>query len=247
MAVLATLPTPRRLPKPPEKPYKAPMTAVANLRWGNGIVLCADRQITQPGGHKYYEQKISIERIQNQDIVFAYSGLPSLALEAREKIVKKLTQIHFSEEHLYEICDDVFTNMGRQYTDMNLQMFISNPSVFEDPRSLRFDGKGLHRSENVSFLGVGDSSLLRYLVDMLYIPDMGPNDAINLAIYLVRKAEDYVDGCGGPIDLGIMDCGDDSCRMLSQDEIDTRLKRMEKQEGLLRDLILKSPFSSLPT
>jgi len=243
MAVLIPSQLPRRLLKPLEKPYKPPMTMVVNLRCSNGIVLCADQQITKPGGHKYYEKKITSETISGREVVFAYSGLPSLALEAREKITKKLSQIYLSEEHLYEIADDVFTNMGRLYADMELQMFISSPAIFEDPLSFKFDGKGLHKSENYSFLGAGDSSVIRYLVEMLYSPEMTVESGINLALYLVQKAEDYIDGCGGPIDLGVMDWSDESCRMLPEDKIEGKLKAMEKQEALLADLILKPPSS----
>ena len=106
-------------------------------------------------------------------------------------------------------------------------------------RSLKFDGKGLHKTENCAFLGVGDSSLLHFLVEMFYSPSMKVTEGINLALYLVQKAEDYIDGCGGPIDLGVMDWTDDSCRMLSQEEIATRIKRMERREGSLTKIMLK--------
>jgi 20S proteasome alpha/beta subunit len=127
---------------------------------------------------------------------------------------------------------------------MELQMFISSPAIFEDPVSFKFDGKGLHKSENYSFLGAGDSSVLRYLIEMLYSPEMKVESGINLALYLVQKAEDYIDGCGGPIDLGVMDWSDESCRMLAPEKIEEKLRSMEKQEPLMADLILKPPFSS---
>jgi 20S proteasome alpha/beta subunit len=136
--------------------------------------------------------------------------------------------------------------MGRQFSDMQLQLFIGHGGAIKDSQLLKFDGKGLHKADNYGFLGVGDSALLRFLAETLYLTDLSEDEGMNLAIYLIQKATDYIDWCGGPIDVGFMNWAQE-CVMLPQDEIQRRIKSMEKQESKLTDLIIRQPFSSLPT
>jgi 20S proteasome alpha/beta subunit len=216
------------------------MTVVVGLRCESGIVLCADQQVSAPGAFKYNECKINTETISDESVIFAYSGLPSLAREAREKITKKLEGVRVSYDSVYRASDEVLTDMGRLYAQMELQMLIGTAVLFEESTLLKFDGKGLHVADDYNFLGVGDSSLLRFLAEAMYSKQMNNTDAVNLAIYLVRKAEKYIDGCGGPIDAAILHWGDEICEMLSNAEVQDRIKQMERQETALTDLIVRS-------
>src|SRR5580704_12460596 len=116
MSAIATIP---KLPNRPLKPYIQPdkrenkaMTVVVGFSTGDAVVLCADQQVTSPGSFKYYDCKIHTEKVGNAPIVFAYSGLPSLEKEAREKIIKKLMQTEVSEDSVHQAADEVLTEMG---------------------------------------------------------------------------------------------------------------------------------------
>ena len=241
------------LSKPPQKHYipsrkleaKAAMTVVVGFRCKEGIVICADRQVSSVGSFKYEEQKITKLESAGESIVFAYSGLPSLAGEARDKILAKCSDR--SNEIVYEAADAVLTEMRRLYTDLNLQFLIGTVVLNQEPDLIKFDGKGLHVADDYNFLGVGNSGLLRFLAETMYSPQMNVKDAINLAIYCVQKAEDHIDECGGLIDVSILTRGNERCESLSPESIQDRIKQMEKQEALLTDLIIRKPFSSLPT
>jgi 20S proteasome alpha/beta subunit len=237
------------LPKPLRKPYIRPnqrenkaMTVVVGFRCSGGIVIGADRQVTAAGSHKYEEQKIFNVEGLGDSIVFAYSGLPSLAKEARDKILSKCSN-DISGNTVYEAADTVLTEMGRLYTDLNLQMLIGIATYKESPDLIKFDGKGLQYADDYNFLGIGESSLLRFLAEKMYSSDMNMYDAANLAIYFVQKAKDYIDGCGGPTDIAMLTEKSGLCETLSQVAIQNIIQQMEGQESQLTDLIVRKPFS----
>lgn len=242
---------PNRLPKKPIKPYIRPdkrenksMTIVTGFRCSDGLIIAADQQISAMGAFKYNERKIFEETQQWWSMTLAYSGLPSLAKEAWEKITKIARQLDSSvdNEKLQDVLDDVLTGMGRQYTEMELQLLIALTAGFEDSELLKFDGKGLHRADNFNFLGVGDSSLIRFLCHTLYSPAMDTQIGANLAIYLIHKAETHIDHCGGPINTIILTST--GYKELSASDIESRIKLMEEREKLLPEMIIQASSSS---
>ena len=152
-----------------------------------------------------------------------------------------------TDDFVREAADAVLTDMGRNWTDVDLRMLIAINRTLEDPTLYKFDGKGLHIADNYSFLGLGDSALIRYLTETMYSSNLSLDDTTNLALYLVQKAEDHIDGCGGPIDIAILRAGIGECKNLTRGEMEERIKTMEKQESRLIDLIVRQPFSSSPT
>jgi 20S proteasome alpha/beta subunit len=236
----------QNLPKPIQKPYirsdrqeSKAMTIVLGFKCEGGIVLCADQQISAPDAFKYHERKITAVESGVCKVIFGYSGLPSLAREAQEKITKGLHDAgtRINGELVHSITDDVLTNMGRHYTDIQLQLLIATCVWLEQPELLKFDGKGLHKADDFNYLGIGDSSLIRYLAKTHYSETLDIDAGLNLGIYLVRKAEQHIDHCGGPIDITYLADWDDSCTFMPEEEVEKRVKEMEKQERLLTNLL----------
>src|SRR6266496_4006586 len=130
MATLRYLPLPNKHVTPyirPDKRESKTMTIVTGFRCANGIVLGADRQMSVPGAHKYHEKKIRVELGDGWNILFGFSGLPSVAREAQEKIMAELrTQDGPSIENLKKAADTVLTSMslGRQYGDVQIELLI---------------------------------------------------------------------------------------------------------------------------
>ncbi|MGD0324615.1 MAG: hypothetical protein ABSD45_12850 [Terriglobia bacterium] len=144
----------------------------------------------------------------------AYAGLPQLAKEAKDKIARALEDINIGltkgrvdADTVYKIADEVLTGMGRHYADLNLQMLIAVSSlsdIFTPLQMFVFDSKGLYPADTLQLLGLGDSSLLRYLYDTAYPPKMDTRLGARLAIYMVENAKKYIDHCGGKTDLIII-------------------------------------------
>jgi 20S proteasome alpha/beta subunit len=212
------------------KPYIHPvkrenpsMTVVIGFKCADGIVLCADQQITAPGSFKYNECKIHVEKVSDRSIAFAYSGSPGLFKEASDKILKKIVQIEITEDSVYQVVDEVLTEMGRNYVEIGLELLIGiTPGltdVFEEPFLITFDGKALHKADPYSLLGIGNSALVRFLCKTMYSEWLPFEVAINLAIYVVRKAVQFIDYCGDPIDVVLLEPFKGDCRTLSHEDI----------------------------
>ena len=72
---------------------------------------------------------------------------------------------------------------------------------------LRTAGKVVNSVPSQRSRGVGDSSLLRFLVPLLGDTQANrftADDALRIGTYLVLKAKAYVDGCGGDTDAMIL-------------------------------------------
>jgi len=143
-------------------------------------------QITASGAFKYHEPKISAEDFDNFTAVFSYAGSPGLAQEVHNKICAVLHQTPIEEGvvgSVREITENILTDMGRLYADLQLQMLIGINSWQEGTDLLKFDGKAVHVARDFEYLAFGDSSLVRFLADKLYSKTMDVHTGMNLAIY----------------------------------------------------------------
>lgn len=235
-------PKPKYPPKPQLLPRRRAVTIVVGFRCVDGIVICADQQVTASGAFKYHEPKISKEDFDNFTAVFSYAGSPEQANEVHDKICTVLHNTPI-EKDVIEIVrattEGILADMTRWYTELDLQMLIGVNSWREGVDLLKFGGKGVYVAR-----AFGDSSLIRFLADKLYSKSLTVKSGMDLAIYLVKKAEDYIDGCGGPIDVIALEPIDRSYKRVSQDFTQQRLTKMEAQEKFLADLLIRKPFSS---
>jgi 20S proteasome alpha/beta subunit len=174
------------------------MTIAIGMHCQDGIVIAADSQISAPDHHKYFESKVSYTDGPDWALMFGYSGDPGLHKEARDKIMRTLPREGFSPIQAYEACDKVFSEFGRHYSPVDLQMFIGVSVRSFRPGLIVFSGQGLHWEDGIKFLGIGDSSLMKYLSDALYEKSISVEQGQKLAVYMVTKAKQCIDHCGGP-------------------------------------------------
>lgn len=226
------------------------MTIAVGFQCRNGIVLCADRQFTSAGFYKYSQEKFTQCMPGMCDVVFTFSGSPNLATEIQDKIIDRLER-HDADPSLpdlackdvRDIVDDVLTEMGRLngVFSGSLQFLVGIHPVWESPQLLSFDGQAVHVVRETAVLGCGgDTSLIRFLCDKLYDPNLTCELAAHIGAYLVKKATQYVDGCGEPIDVMILSGG---IKKLEDHEIAEALKLIESREqGLFTLLLQTSPF-----
>jgi hypothetical protein len=205
------------------------MGVVVGLRSAAGIVVCANQQLSLRGAPKSLECKLAI--IPGRPIVFAHSGQFGLAKEAREKIKEKIGEAEVPSSLLYLAADEVLTGMRKQYSELDLQLLIGTSAATEEPTLFRFDGKELQVADEFNFLGVEDPRLLRFLAAMMHSLKLNIDEIASLAIYLVRKTEEYIEPCNGPIDLAILKSGDQSCRLLLEEDVQRIIRKVEEKEG----------------
>lgn len=175
------------------------MTAIIGMVCKVGIVMAADRQISVPGQFKYHEPKIGAQETEDWSVVFAYAGSPDLWKEAREKMLGKLKKdlTGVTPDYVHAAAESVLEDMGRKYVELDLQLLIAT-STASEVQLLRFDGqsKSLYVASGFNCLGVVDSSLIRFLSEALYTPEMDVSHGFALAVYLIDKAKKYIDYCG---------------------------------------------------
>jgi 20S proteasome alpha/beta subunit len=188
-------------------PRPRAMTIAIGMRCIDGIVLCADQEITGPSGVKYYEEKIHVIEGRGWVLALTYADSTGLMKEAQKKIldfIGNTPDIKITPEAVYKTAESILIGMGRQQGDLNLQLLIAISTIYEGPEMFMFNGSGFHRADGFNCLGVGDSSLIRYLSKPLYSSLLATENAKNVGIYLVAKATQCIAGCGGPINMAII-------------------------------------------
>jgi hypothetical protein len=223
------------------------MTIALGLPSQEGLLICADEEVSARGGDKYYEERISCVDLFGSALVSSYGGSSDLWKEAVEKISRRLLELQGPEEEgdvcvipqqIYDTADEVFTGMGRP---SNLQMLIGVGGVFNSPELFVFDQGAIHRAAGITCVGAGESSLIRYLAESLYSPSMTLEAAKNLGIYLISKAAQYINGVGAPIDAVVIT--GHQPEWLGDTEIKQREAAMLAREKSLLKQILTPPSS----
>jgi hypothetical protein len=187
------------------------MTVGVGFRCIDGIVICADTQITFPQSHKYFENKTSFHFYPGAMVGFTYAGNPmlmgSFAYRFLPELEAGLSQGHPSVPLVHCILEDVLEDMNHLETDPDgLEMLcgIVTPAM-KSPQEQSQEGTALlitnrqivKEAGNVIYIGVGDSSLLRFLRGLFSSREFTVKQALTLGTYIVLLAKTYIEGCGG--------------------------------------------------
>jgi 20S proteasome alpha/beta subunit len=222
------------------------MTAVAGFRCKNGVVLCADRQMTGPDRLKFNDSKLRSTRTPFWDVVFVFAGSVGIAEEAIGKISTILDEYLFADldqSIVFSAVEETLTEMGRFNTYLGFQLFIAVAPIDGLSFLIKFDGQAIHLVAGASYLGLGESPLVRFLSEMLYSTKLAVEDGAHVAAYLITKAAKYIDGCGGAIDVVILRDFKGTCQPIKSDVIAQWKYRMERQEKVLREIFIRRAFS----
>lgn len=227
------------------------MTIALGLPSREGLLICADQEVSARATDsldKYYEERISCVDLFGSALVSSYGSSADLWKEAMEKISRRLLELQGPEDEgdvcvtpqaIYDTADEVFTAMGRP---SNLQMLLGVGGVFNTPELFVFDQGAMHRASSIACVGVGESSLIRYLAENLYSPSMTLEAAKNLGVYLISKAAQYVNGVGAPMDAVVVT--GHQPEWLGDTEIKERESAMLAREKSLLKQILSPPSSA---
>jgi 20S proteasome alpha/beta subunit len=220
------------------------MTIGVGFECADGLIMGSDRQMTLSGWHKHSEKKLVY--VVRDEIILALIGGDDLSLAKEfwgELLERSITDFATCEESLKSILD----GMGRLNTDLPLQ-FICGLATKKSTHLFQFRGKGIIPiMDELGVICVGDSSLIRYLSTNFELFWQSLSDGVATATYLLKRAEEFVDGCSGPMDVIILQPGPriTSLNPETIDELDKRLKQNHAKS--FRDFIsLSPPFSIEP-
>jgi 20S proteasome alpha/beta subunit len=242
MAEILTLPPKQRKPYIPQQRGKA-MTLALGIPCSDGVLLCADREITTGNHYKDSAEKLDLIEGRGWKIAFTYADEVGLAEEAKGKIISEVSKLEHEDscptiEEIYKIADETFTSLGRLWPQgVNLQALLGPQTVLEATRLIAFDGKGLYFSNKVECFGTADNALFRYLVKGVLSPSLTIECAKNVACYLAHQADKYACAVRRPFDIVVMP-DNKPIEWLEELEVEKRIQIMEiREKKLLREIM----------
>jgi 20S proteasome alpha/beta subunit len=189
------------------------VTIALGFKCLDGIVLGADQQITKEGGLKYTEGKLRWFTPDGEPygwaVGLAYAGNPDqmkLFVENAAREIKTLKP-QPTVAAIRKAVEDVLRSMAEDNDEMNLELLLGISIQNEPDTLLVTKNKLVREAKEPQCLGVGDSSLLRYLAEMMCSLDMSTQYALQIAIYMIQHAKKFVDNCGGGTDLYVVTNG----------------------------------------
>lgn len=223
-------------------PRRKAVTIGVGFLCSDGIVLCADRQLTNTGGFKYEENKIFLHGDNAGDVIFSYAGDPDAAKMIWQDIKPIVRETPKSPTPL----------IGTETLNTLKKIFRAQPKDLHTLIGIRFrggsrylfrtTGKRVVRSV-ADYIGAGDSSALRYISTFLLPHNPTVREAEVLGSYIVSVANRHIDGCsGGPDTRSLFQNGmmSDSSGGLTTDQ-ENKFIRFEQETGeTLRKLLFSA-------
>jgi len=212
------------------------MTAIVGLKCCDGWVLCADQQISIPGSHSYQEEKLRLIQGADWCVTVGYAGSPLTVNTLRGELLDNLLRLEDEEISAEKVCTIIDESLEKLFANKQYgkwdQLLIGFSKVPENPKLFiqTPPNKNLLPAQNFTCLGVGESSLIRYLGNSLYSGDITTDLGKNVGIYLVAKAIQYIEGYGDPMDIVVLKNGG-NVQWLGHSEIQERRSAMESIEN----------------
>jgi hypothetical protein len=186
------------------------VTIALGFKCNDGVVLCSDSQITKEGDLKFNESKLRLVAYQgdsgNWAIGVTYAGSPEFMKLFMEKFTPSVWAIHPkpNPSAIRSAIETILDGIYRQHRSlMNLELLcaISIPPHLDE---LIVSRNKLVRDAQVECLGVGDTSVVRYLSNLFISYNLYWKQALQIAVYIVQQAKKYTDRCGGPTEAFVI-------------------------------------------
>jgi len=192
----------------------------------DGIVLGSDRQRISPGQTQYGEKKIFNQV--NEDIVVALVGGDDLTRAA--EVWRKFKDQPISS---YLSCEEALTatlnDVGGSDQDLPLQLLCGFASK-DTTGLLQVRGREIELVEDFRVICSGDAPLIQYLTRHMNMLWENVPRGVVFACYLLKRANDYLDSCGGPMDMLVLKPGP-QIHLIESDMIDEIDKRIAKNHS----------------
>ena len=200
---------PHSRPKFERLPAEKAMTVGLGFACEGVVLLFADTLVTQNDGFKDYQPKISLVGDTSWAVVIAYAGLPSLAKEFHRQVNERLANVSSVTQPLARTeLQSVLSDMRTTYPeDMPFQQFLIALS-FPRTKPILLKSQGnLMSEEESACIGIGDTSLMRFLESLLVKQFADQMHALRVGIYMMDAAKKYIDKCGGDTDTFLISEG----------------------------------------
>lgn len=209
------------LPTVPRKRYTWPkpkepksLTIAARFECNAGFVLCADRLMSHGTAHElgsfsHYEKKVF--ELDSFDVAIAIcgSGPTGLLKAVVESVLTKNAALKDADGNIdlngtRQILEEALQDIASKLSAVPEQLSLLLAAAAEDGKQqfLRSDGLVVQSASPIEVLGIGEMSLVRYLTDSVFKPDLDLYQLAALAGFVVYAAKRYCPQyCGGQTDI----------------------------------------------
>ncbi len=204
----------KKIPQRPQKPYIAPrkgkrsVTIVAGFCCTDGVVLCADTQITVPGSMKYPESKLRMMAGSVKcapffafcdDMDYQKQCIPHFGAAIQTAEQQKTSVIAALEAKAIELHQTYYDLYIEPTEKLNANMLIS--LHLDNRRKLvRVNGPRVAPVDMLECIGAGNY-LARALAGTYWSDDRSMRETSLICAYMLADVKKYVDGCGGDSDI----------------------------------------------
>jgi hypothetical protein len=182
------------------RPREAKVTIALGFCASDGIALCTDSEINKDGGLKYNDKKIHPLLYDDHAIAFAYSGSPEIMDLVLEGMKKKMTDAPVPLPWLAGIrghLESVLLEINKKHKEKYFEVLCA--ATHRTHGTQLYCGKGkLVREAGWECLGVGDTSVVRYLSALFQGYSLMANQCLLLGYYIVAQAKEFTPLVGGP-------------------------------------------------
>lgn len=175
---------------------KTPVTVAAGFRCADGVLLCADSQITFPGYLKFPRAKvISMAGVQWSPS-FAYCGDVYQSKDAIARL--GVTIARSRKERIAPNVRNLAASICRRQTPPGTRCQLELLVAWQRSRKIELwhlNGSSLSPVTEYQMIGCGMDMMMATAM-RFYLPGMGLRDASYMAAYSLYQAKEHVDMCG---------------------------------------------------
>jgi 20S proteasome alpha/beta subunit len=185
------------------------MTIAVGMWCDDGMVLCTDSQATVlEAGLKYPIKKIYAMEYADWSLAMAFAGSTDLMRLIEERVFQDLFPPTDKNDYwpfrVRAVLGRILKDVCSQHKKKNIELLCATSNRDGAAGMFRARNMLVTESEIAECLGVGDSSIIRFLADLFVRPGMTVLQGTVLACYMVSKATTYIDGCDGPIQATVV-------------------------------------------
>jgi 20S proteasome alpha/beta subunit len=224
------------------------MTIAAGFYVSDGVLLCADTQLTIPGYLKYPESKIRVWTGQGEVAFFAFAGdadFSTMAINHFTSILQKTTKDGGRREAIESECRilyETYASLPPQDSFV-LQMLLALQTKHSVQLS-KISGPSFTKVTEFECIGSG-AYLARAIASELYSPRMSLKEATPMAAYILGMAKRHVDGCGGNSQILLIFNRTSSYEIITNLEVEVMEKAYTEFWRASRGLLLRYPDISV--
>jgi 20S proteasome alpha/beta subunit len=177
------------------------MTIACGFRCLDGVLLCADSQITIPAVSKYAEPKIGRLVGTEHAIFVTFAGDLDFSRMCIEILTEKLYDADRAGTDVIVCLRQEAQRIHKEYYGLyeggaRLELWMLAAIHTDKTHLYKVYGPSVSKIPEFEFIGCGQY-LARAVVSNLYSPNMSLVEASLMAAYVLSQAKLYVDGCGG--------------------------------------------------